>query len=230
MMLQCRRRRSWSSSKTSKDGDWTSNASSTASTSCAGRRYSLHLHGYLESSTHRRYKMNNQPNRKQRRVEESRGRKVVIPQGELNALKAELAGLKAANEQMRKAFNHNHQVYAGAIHHLDGHLAVLRAVINDVHMCAATGGRVRPQALEDLSIHWALYYDQYNAFIQQERDKELASAKEAGTLISAADAEELVFGGDVPPRKEDDHDQERTSGSGEVPSRLEEPASAQAAG
>jgi hypothetical protein len=125
-------------------------------------------------------------------------------------------------ESMRQAFNQNHQAYSLSLAHADGHLSVMRAVINDVFLQSV-------KVTEEGVIDWKHYYDQYNEYVKQENALKEQEAREAGTLVSAEDADEIVFGGDVKPAGETD-DQERASRSGQVLEGSPEPTSADVAG
>lgn len=89
--------------------------------------------------------------------------------------------LESTVDALRRAFNKNHSAYASAISALDGHFAILRAVLNDVH-------RKEVQVGVDGDIDWEAYYAMYNQYI--------ADQKKANKEQEGAVPEEQVFGGD----------------------------------
>lgn len=131
-------------------------------------------------------------NRQQRRAQKSKkkGRGVasevaavaVGAQQDLAKIELIVTGLAQGQEAMRQAFNQNHLAYSQAMGAVDGHIAVLRAVINDLQ-------RGDLQLDEDGNINWVTYYEWYNQHLQAEQ---AAHAKEGGERV----AEEEVFGGD----------------------------------
>lgn len=136
---------------------------------------------------------------------------------------------------MRQAFNQNHNAYTSALAHVDGHLSVMRAVVNDLHLEGVTDADGEPLAAlvthEDGNIGWESYYEAFNEHVRRENEQRAEEAKERGTLVDAAEADEIVFGGDVPPPAEEQEDvQDRDSGGVEVLESSEEPSSTGAAG
>lgn len=191
----------------------------------------------------------NQPNRQQRRAVEANARKSASKsevdrlqkenedlQRQLDTMRREFDAVKKQVELMRQAFNQNHNAYTGALAHVDGHLSVMRAVINDLHLESVPGADGGPLGslvtLDDGNIHWESYYNAFNEHVRQENERRAAEAQERGTLVDAAAADEVVFGGDVPPpavMEEPEDVQERPSGV-EVSEGSEEPAGAEASG
>jgi hypothetical protein len=91
---------------------------------------------------------------------------------------------------MREAFNKNHRSYSQALGAVDGHIAVLRAVINDIQ-------RGDVQVDPDGNVHWELYYRWYNEALQAEQESKAEEAKAEGSvLMTPEEAEEEIFGGD----------------------------------
>jgi len=134
--------------------------------------------------------------------------------------------VKAVVEQvegLRQAFNGNHQAYSQALNAVDGHLSVLRSVINDIHL-----GKVSTS--DDGNIDWDTYYQWYNEYVEQERKAMAEQAKQAQEVeqtqqvVPAEEVEELVFGGDTQKPGEPEDVQACTSGPDEVPESGDEPA------
>lgn len=124
-------------------------------------------------------------------------------------------------EGLRNAFNGNHMAYTQALNTVDGHLSVMRSVVNDVYLDKAT-------VLEDGNIDWDTYYHWYNEYVEQEKQALAEKAKEEGRLVSAEDMDEIIFGGDVQKEEErgESDVQACASGPDEVPESSPEPASA----
>lgn len=99
--------------------------------------------------------------------------------------------LSVTVESLRVAFNRNHKAYAEAISSMDGHIAVLRAVINDIHLKSAL---VDAQG----NIDWDTYYGMYNEYLknQAEAESKPAEAAETSALVTAQSVDEVTFGGD----------------------------------
>jgi hypothetical protein len=131
-------------------------------------------------------------NRKQRRAQKSKKQGRGVANGvaavaagakrDLAEIELIVTGLAQSQEAMRQAFNQNHLAYSQAMGAVDGHIAVLRAVINDLQ-------RGDLQLDEDGNINWVTYYEWYN---QHLRAEQAAHAKEGGEQV----AEEEIFGGD----------------------------------
>ena len=131
-------------------------------------------------------------NRKTRRALEKHQRtgakanaKAVKPQQSLASLEATIGALKTGFENVRVAFNKNHAAYAQALGAMDGHVAVMRAVINDVH-------RGDVQTDSEGNIDWSVYYEMYNEHIRQEQE----ATKTGEPKMSAEEADVEIFGGD----------------------------------
>jgi len=91
---------------------------------------------------------------------------------------------------MRQAFNKNHSAYSQALGAADGHVCVIRAVLNDLQ-------RGELQLDDDGNINWPVYYQWYNDHVQQEAQQAVKANEAEGTkLISAEEAKEEIFGGD----------------------------------
>lgn len=104
--------------------------------------------------------------------------------------KSRLVACERTLDAMREAFNVNHKSYAGAIGALDGHLAVMRAVVNDIHR-----GEVTTDA--DGNISWDTYFDWYNQHVEACQKEEAEKANATGLIDTTARVpEEQVFGGD----------------------------------
>lgn len=102
----------------------------------------------------------------------------------------QVGAIAEQSEAMRKAFNQNHLAYTQAIGTVDGHIAVLRAVINDLQK-----GDLSTDS--EGNIDWAQYYTWYNEMVEQERQAEAAQAQADGRhQLTDAEANEEVFGGD----------------------------------
>lgn len=84
---------------------------------------------------------------------------------------------------MRQAFNQNHLAYSQAMGAVDGHIAVIRAVINDLQ-------RGDLQLDDAGNINWTVYYEWYNQMLRDEQ------AAQAQTGSGEQVTEEEVFGGD----------------------------------
>ena len=169
--------------------------------------------------------MSNSPsNRKQRRAVAAEERKAEKKTATvLEKLQKQITGVaqvvKAMVDQvegLRNAFNGNHVAYSQALNAVDGHLSVMRSVINDIHL-----GKVSEST--DGNIDWDTYYQWYNEYVEQERAAVAAKAEEQGTLVSADEVDEIVFGGDVQKPGEPDV-QACTSGPDEVPESSPEPS------
>jgi hypothetical protein len=98
--------------------------------------------------------------------------------------------LELVTQSMRIAFNRNHKAYTDAIGAMDGHIAVIRVVLNDMS---------RGDTITDAegNIDWDKYYAQYNEFVekQEAEQAEARSATNTPVVESLPDTEEL-FGGD----------------------------------
>lgn len=88
-------------------------------------------------------------------------------------------------EDLRKAFNINHKAYSSALNSLDGHMAVLRAVINDLNADAVT-------TVEGTgAVSWESYITAYNEYLVK-----CESPAEAPLVTTDTQLTEEVFGGD----------------------------------
>jgi hypothetical protein len=92
-------------------------------------------------------------------------------------------GLAQQQEALRQAFNQNHLAYSQALGAVDGHIAVIRAVMNDLQ-------RGDLQLDEGGNIDWNVYYTWYNDMVAKEQAE--AAAEDTTEQV----AEEEVFGGD----------------------------------
>lgn len=139
-------------------------------------------------------------NRKQRRVLAKHQRKsgsaaegvaAVAENAEktLGDIQRLTTGLAQQQESLRQAFNQNHLAYSQAIGAVDGHIAVMRAVINAMH-------RGDVDVDNSGNINWELYYGWYNEHVQEEQKAAAEASKQAGTQVSAEEADEEIFGGD----------------------------------
>ncbi len=105
---------------------------------------------------------------------------------------------------MRQAFNKNHLAYTHALMAVDGHVSVLRAVINDLsnrEIVTLEDGTSdisdNVARNEDGSVNWDSYYSQYNEYLKQQAEEAKAEAKpEGNVLITPEEFDEVVFGGD----------------------------------
>jgi hypothetical protein len=153
------------------------------------------------------------PNRRERRANAAEVKKVERATGKLTALHTQVEGIGTIVKKvirqvdaLRQGFNENHRAYTLALSAVDGHLSVMRAVINDIWSD-------KVHTLEDGNIDWDSYYTWYNEFVAQEREKLAERAKEEGRLVTAEEVDEEVFGGNYQGASDD---QESASGSGEV--------------
>ena len=141
-----------------------------------------------------------QQNRKQRRAMESKQRSVRGGQGvkttgekgpELSEI---ITGIKQTTEGLRQAFNKNHLAYSQALGAFDGHISVIRAVLNDLN-------RQQVQVDAEGSVDWTVYYGWYNQHVKDEAAKAAEKNKDEGTkLITTEEAEEELFGGNYGSR------------------------------
>lgn len=141
-------------------------------------------------------------NRKQRRaLEKIHSRKKPGRKGGSGSGKVDVGALAQTVEQLtrqseatRKAFNTNHLAYSQAIGAADGHIAVLRAVLNDI-----VRGEVKLDA--DGSIEWNTYYQWYNEHLEEEKAQAAAAPSEEAAeggieVVQGMDIDEELFGGD----------------------------------
>lgn len=131
-------------------------------------------------------------NRKQRRAQQAMGRSAGAREvaavaagarkslGELHLLCTSLANQQ---ELIRQAFNQNHLAYSKALGAVDGHISVVRAVMNDLQ-------RGDLQLDGDGNIDWNVYYTWYNEMVAKEQAEQ--AAKNEGEKVD----EEELFGGD----------------------------------
>lgn len=132
------------------------------------------------------------------------------------AEKVRLRKLEIIVENIRLAFNKNHLAYTDAISMMDGHVSVLRAVINDVHRDVCSIREMVDNMIEDLyakeegqetlkvqkettvdangEIDWDAYYEMFNKYLEEERAKE-KTPTEASPSMEPVTAVE-IFGGD----------------------------------
>lgn len=140
-------------------------------------------------------------NRKQRRAIKSQERKQVgvnaanaakvveVAEKSLREIRSSVTTLATnqktlieGHEHLRVAFNKNHSVYAQAIGAVDGHIAVLRAVMNAMY-------RGDVEVDDDGNIDWNMYYSWYNQHMDQQEQEQKPEMKQ-----KEADVE--LFGGD----------------------------------
>lgn len=108
----------------------------------------------------------------------------------MGVLQQSIQGLNAGFERMRQAFNKNHASYAQAFGAADGHISVIRAVLNDMQ-------RGEPQLDDDGNINWDTYYQWYNDHVAGEAAQAAKTNEASGsTLLSTQEATEEIFGGD----------------------------------
>lgn len=102
-----------------------------------------------------------------------------------------LRSVELTVDGMRTAFNRNHKAYAEAIACLDGHFAVMRAVINDIYRNAVTTDG-------DGNIDWDVYYGWYNEHLRKQADleKQTAESSPVAVVDNIPATEEQLFGGD----------------------------------
>jgi hypothetical protein len=102
----------------------------------------------------------------------------------LGEIEAVVGSLTQGYEGLRTAFNQNHVAYAQAIGAVDGHISVMRAVINDLQR-----GDLNRDA--EGNIDWDLYYGWYNEHVAQESAQRAQEGSNEGKVTEAE-----VFGGD----------------------------------
>jgi len=140
-------------------------------------------------------------NRKHRRANASHERKATtkaaVSEKRLQDLIDHVNRLGEQIEGIRKAFNQNHSAYAQALMAVDGHVSVLRAVVNDVHMSTVTQG-------EDGSVDCSQYYAQYSEYIKQQQAEasNTEGKPEGNVIVSPEEFDEAVFGGDYDGNRE----------------------------
>jgi len=102
-------------------------------------------------------------------------------------------------EGMRLAFNKNHLAYTHALMAVDGHVSVLRAVINDLvcqNITVKENGGV-------VGVDWERYYGQYNEYIKQQAEEaKTKDNPEGNVLVTPEEFDEVVFGGDYDGNRE----------------------------
>jgi hypothetical protein len=96
-------------------------------------------------------------------------------------------------DSMRTAFNRNHRAYSEALSAVDGHLAVLRAVINDLVRNEVT---VIKEGESTGSVDWDTYYGWYNDFIKRQAAADAAAKEGAAPVVESLPTSEELFGGD----------------------------------
>jgi hypothetical protein len=116
------------------------------------------------------------------------------------SVEGQVRSVTQQSEALRQAFNQNHLAYSQAIGTVDGHIAVLRAVINDMQK-----GDLSTDA--EGNIDWAQYYTWYNEMVEQER----VAAKGSGSQVTAEEVQEEIFGGDYGVRQVSEGEQQATS-------------------
>jgi len=118
--------------------------------------------------------------------------------------------LEVTIEGMRLAFNKNHAAYAAALGAVDGHIAVLRSVLNELHTTlrevtttlrqrgiAVSDGPVVviPEGAENAgSIDWDTYYGWYNEYLKNSQKEEVAARQANGAAVEALPSQEELFG------------------------------------
>lgn len=105
-------------------------------------------------------------------------------------------------DRMSVAFSKNHQAYVKAISALDGHVTVLRVVLNDLRRdLKATQTTLKAKGIEvecvtmmseEGDINWDEYYRCYNEYLKQQQQ----TSAPADSIIQPGDDPEEVFGGD----------------------------------
>jgi hypothetical protein len=157
------------------------------------------------------------PNRQKRRVHDAQEkRKVPAP---VVSDKARIHQLEVVIEGLRLAFNKNHAAYAHAIGAMDGHIAVMRATLNDVQRDAHTVRQAVLKALSegattpiqiptetactpDGSIAWETYYGWYNQHLEQQHAEEAAATAaespddKSSLVVDSTTTHEEIFGGE----------------------------------
>lgn len=108
----------------------------------------------------------------------------------LGKIEQVVTALTHQQEALRTAFNQNHLAYSQALGAVDGHIAVLRAVINDIQ-------RGDVQVNEEGNVDWQVYYNWYNEALKAEEHEHAEQARvEGSVLMTPEEAEEEIFGGD----------------------------------
>jgi len=113
-------------------------------------------------------------------------------------------------EAFRQGFNQNHAAYCKAFLTADGHVSVLRAVVNDLstRVISTTedgGVEIIDQVTrgDDGSIDWNYYYGQYNEYMKQQAEEAKANAdSEGNVMVSPEEFDKVVFGGDYDGNRE----------------------------
>ena len=95
-----------------------------------------------------------------------------------------VASLSTGFDSIRTAFNKNHLAYAQAIGAVDGHISVMRAVINDIQ-------RGDVQLDEEGNVNWEIYYGWYNEHLKQELAQQDSEQSDTPKVEEAE-----IFGGD----------------------------------
>lgn len=134
-------------------------------------------------------------NRRERRAASKAGRSVVAREvvvAEVQKLRQKIEAVLGHVESIRTAVNKNFLGFRQVLSAVDGHISVMRAVIDDL------GKSLPPDAplkrTEDGGIDWHGYVDEYNAKVAEEnRAMKTENADPTGTT-GEDDVE--VFGGD----------------------------------
>lgn len=162
-------------------------------------------------------------NRRQRRAEKARLKKLGVREGvadvkleELRkAVQAWSAQMSQQVEGMRQAFNQNHLAYSQALNHVDAKLNVIQAVINDVY------GK-SPKLDAEGHIDWSAYLQEYQEYLQELARKQ-QETKQAAEEVSGEIVKELqeeVFGGDYGTGSQTGGDREVSELGGEPTSEI----------
>ena len=155
------------------------------------------------------------PNRQKRRVHDAQEKRKAPAVSD----KVRLHQLEVVIEGLRLAFNKNHAAYAHAIGAMDGHIAVMRATLNDVQRDAHAVRQAVVKALSegaaapiqipaetactpDGSIAWETYYTWYNQHLEQQRTEEAAakpaesSDDKSSLIVDSIPTHDEIFGGE----------------------------------
>lgn len=139
---------------------------------------------------------------KQRKVLAAKIRTGQVDVDDLQESGSRIQKLDVLVDRMSVAFSKNHQAYVKAISALDGHVTVLRVVLNDLRRdLKATQTTLKAKGIEvecvtmmseEGDINWDEYYRCYNEYLKQQQ----TSAPADSIIIQPGDDPEEVFGGD----------------------------------
>lgn len=97
-----------------------------------------------------------------------------------------LSALEQTVEGLRTAFNKNHGAYAEVFAIVDGHISVIRNVINGIR-------RNDVHVDNDDNIDWQVYYQKYNEQVTREAEEAAVAQAASGQPLEPVEA---IFGGD----------------------------------